>query len=723
MTLSPSVAKILKEEEDEISEENEDETAEERELREAEERGERDTSLTELAEEELTGQEQEMGQRVGDAELTPTDERQIRRVQEFGKQVTFLDDEMVARKKQGANYVITARTKGRGKQYSKGASTEQSLFPFISGEKNLEEFLVFLNSCLSMRVDERIPSDYFTRNIMEFIQEDNEEAQELKFELEKICAEAKELAEKKFANGDMNGYETVRLAFEKIHGRKFLTSRGKKRKAQALNLILDFLKTGKTPRIDVDKTKAMLTQMASEISEKEADIESLKERTGERMKAENYAAELKAKLQAEAAGYIGKPSEEIKAYMEGLSEDLRAEVLEMYEETVVPQIEKEIEEMKAGKRGSLREATTARMADEIERLQENIASQEAELKNLGKNKREELEKEISDAKEKLEAWRSKNFKRDDAGKLLATPKQKETYQRMQDKLDKLITQNNNRLSELTQSLGKERSRLEESIKDYRQRLTKKKIAFSQRTKIGSKKVELAGSIQELKDMLNPEYYNDQHIRLLRSKLMQKYIEEEMEDYFAEKQKQYKSSEEELRKELLKYRRVDADIKNLRSMVPTIEKIIKEIDEMNVERRKGSSVRPPTREEEEDESKDVVRPDIQDMRNIRQLVQDRRKVLRLFVGAGQYVSDIVKNTKALLAYYEDLDEFITESLQMLTDAQEGVNDETMQDELDEGFEEAHNNKKKVMDAIVGDLDALFNKVAELEEAIAPFKESE
>lgn len=369
------------------------------------------------------------------------------------------------------------------------------------------------------------------------------------------------------------------------------------------------MKTGKTPSIDVDKTKAMLTQMASEISEKEADIESLKERTGERMKAENYAAELKAKLQAEAAGYIGKPSEEIKAYMEGLSEDLRAEVLEMYEETVVPQIEKEIEEMKAGKRGSLREATTARMADEIERLQENIASQEAELKNLGKNKREELEKEISDAKEKLEAWRSKNFKRDDAGKLLATPKQKETYQRMQDKLDRLITQNNNRLSELTQSLGKERSRLEESIKDYRQRLTKKKIAFSQRTKIGSKKVELAGSIQELKDMLNPEYYNDQHIRLLRSKLMQKYIEEEMEDYFAEKQKQYKSSEEELRKELLKYRRVDADIKNLRSMVPTIEKIIKEIDEMNVERRKGSSVRPPTREEEEDESKDVVRPDI------------------------------------------------------------------------------------------------------------------
>jgi len=192
MTLSPSVAKILKE--------DEDETTEERELREAEEREGRDTSLGELSEQELSEQEREAEAQVEDDELSPVEEKFVRKVQTFGKQIDLLMSNLAIKKKQGTDYKIYSTNK-----------ESPTLFPFIASAKMFNDFLNFVNSCFTMKADEEIPKEYFPAGVLKYFNLGDEEAQSLKREIVGICEDTRDFAERKYV--DKNGFEVVFLAY------------------------------------------------------------------------------------------------------------------------------------------------------------------------------------------------------------------------------------------------------------------------------------------------------------------------------------------------------------------------------------------------------------------------------------------------------------------------------------------------------------------------------
>jgi hypothetical protein len=125
------------------------------------------------------------------------------------------------------------------------------------------DFLTFVNACFTMKADQEIPSDYFPRDVLNYLTKDSEDAKSLKRQLVGICEDARDFAEKKYV--DMNGFEVIALAYEKTYDARYLTSKGKKEQAEAFKSILQFLKTGKEPRFEIDAATKNLESMASQI--------------------------------------------------------------------------------------------------------------------------------------------------------------------------------------------------------------------------------------------------------------------------------------------------------------------------------------------------------------------------------------------------------------------------------------------------------------------------
>lgn len=676
MTLSPSVAKILKEDEDDY------ETSEERELREAEE-AEKDVSLGELGEKELASQQKESESRVDSDELSAEDERFVRKVEQFGKQIDHLNSFLAIKKKQGTDYKI----------YSKDKNTP-SLFPYIASSRMFSDFLTFVNACFTMKADQEIPSDYFPRDVLNYLTKDSEDAKSLKRQLVGICEDARDFAEKKYV--DMNGFEVIALAYEKTYDARYLTSKGKKEQAEAFNSILQFLKTGKEPRFEIDAATKNLESMASQIVKLSNQIDAERELFEKNLSSDYFANKLKTKLRQNTAVLVGAPNEKIKEYIEDLPNDLRNEIIFIYEQEVIPKVKQEIKDVKAGRKGSLREAKTQKMKREIELLQNEIESQEARLKNLGKSKAEDLRNDIASAKEKLEQWQKKNLKRNKEGKI--DPKKTKTYMRMQAKFDKLVSDKYNEISSLTQSLSTESAELKASIQQNRKRLSDKKFKLSKRRKEVSRREGVSGTLEELKAMLNTTDYNDQHLRILRTELIEQYVEEELEEELEEIKRDFNEAEKKLVMQQGKFSKVEKEISEMTKASRQIKTIIDEVDELAAMQMEGRTLSKTDREN----------------------LKLGRETLRAFVGAEQSIRDIVEETRRLLGHYENMSEYINESLASFSLGGEVVNTNELQENIEEELSDSEKTKDKLRLRIEKDMESLGNKMVKLQENLKRYK---
>ncbi len=681
MTLSPSVAKVLKEES-------------EQELRDRQARLQEEEERKNLQEEEERKKQEEnnISEEIGEAPkqqeaLTTESEKLIRKVQKFGQQVVFSDDNMQVKKKKGTDYKITSSSRG-------------SLFPYISSEKNFMEFLVFLNACLKMKASEKLPSAYFSTDIITYLSTNDEDAQDLRLELENICDEARDFAQKRYSGRDINGYDATRIAFEKIYAKRFLTSKARKTQANAFNKFLRFLETGEEPRKELESTFKDLERMASTIINAPKDMETQRAAFEERLSSKYYAGELRTTIKQKSKSYFGKPSDEIKEYMESLPEDLRKEILELYEAEVIPRIEEEIKAAKEGKRGALREATTARRQEEIERLQDEIDAKEAKLKNLGRNESKELEQKISRAKNNLEAWREKNFKRDAQGKLIRDEKIISAFQRQQGRVEKIIRDTNAQLATLSRQAFEKKKALEEAIGRDRKKLTDMKIKMSARKRKASSKQELGSSLLELKDMLNPEYYNDEHIRLLRGKFLEQFVEESLGSFLEEKREQFDKQEDNWKKWVGKYSKVGDQIKELKKEIPTVQEVAKEVERLANQRRDSGSLREPYRSN----------------------LSLGRKTISSFISAGYEVKDIVKNTKRLIEQYDSMDEYVDESISDMV-SQLNMDIQETQEDIEEELDESFKKRQRLKESIRRDVGHLDRKMEKLRENLKAYKPSD
>lgn len=692
MTLSPSVAKILKEDEferdlreeqeraererREAEERLEMETEEERELREAEEK-EQDVSIGELGEQELAGQEQEMEARVGDDGLSTQDEKFIRKVEQFGKQIDHLNSYLAIKKKQGTDYKIYSTDKDN-----------PTLFPYIASARMFNDFLTFVNACFTMKADQEIPQDYFPKAIVDYIATEDEEAQSLKRELAGICEDARDFAERKYV--DKNGFEVIVLAYEKTYDARYLTSKGRRQQAEAFNDILQFLKTGKQPKYEIDAARRSLQSMAVQVVSLPQKIAEERERFQENLDSNYFADQLKRKLRQKTAVLVGAPNEKIKEYMEGLPDELRNEIISIYEQEVIPKVKQEIKDVKAGKKGSLREATTQKRQEEIERLQEEIDNKEAKLKNLGKAKKEELQNDITQAREKLEQWRKKNLKKDKDGKI--DPKKTQTYMRMQNKFDKLVTEKTSEIANLTRTLSQEVAELERSIQQDRKRLTDKKIKLSSRRKEVSRREGVSGTLAELNAMLDATNYNDQHLRILRVEMIEQYVAEELEEELEEIKNDFNEAEKKLVMQLGRFSKVEDEISEMKKASMQIKTVLEDVDRLAAMQMEGKSLSIPQRKN----------------------LSLGRETLRTFVGAEQSIRDIVEDTERLLSHYENMTEYLSEALASFSLGGEMMNTDELQEDLEEELSDSEKAKNKLRTRIDKEMKTLAKKMDKLQE---------
>lgn len=672
MTLSPSVAKILKE--------DEDETTEERLLREAEERAEKDVSMGELGEQELTEQELEAGAQVEDDELSPVEEKFVRKIQTFGKQVDLLVSNLAIKKKQGTDYKIYSTNKN-----------EPTLFPFIASAKMFNDFLTFVNSCFTMKADEEMPKEYFPTGVLKYFESNDEEAQGLKREIIGICEDARDFAEKKYV--DKNGFEVVVLAYEKTYDARYLTSKGREEQASAFKDIIQFLKTGKQPRYEVDKAIGQINEMASEVSKLSERIADERDRFSEKLDSSYFAEELKTKLRQETATLVGSSSEKINEYMEGLPDDLRNKVIFLYEQEVVPKVKQEIEDVKAGKKGSLRQSTTEKRKEEIENLQAKIDANEAKLKNLGKNKVEELRNEIAEAREKLEAWRKRNLTKDKSGKI--DPKKTKLYMRRQNNFDKLVSQKTGEIANVKATLSQEIAELEGLIQQDRKRLTDKKIKLSSRRKEVTRREGVSGTLEQLNDMLDATRYNDQHVRILRIELMEQYVDEELEEELANLKEEFNESEKKLVMQQGRYAKVEKEIKDMSKASRQLNPILEEVDKLASKQLEGRSLSKVEREN----------------------LSLGRATLRTFVSVEQSITDIVGATEKLLKQYESMSEYIKEALQAFSFEEKP---QELQDDIEEEMSDSEKIKNKLRIKIDKEMEVLADKMDKLQANLELYK---
>lgn len=658
MTLSPSIAKLLKQE-------DEDSLDFEYDRDEEEETPVRAESVSDIERPK--------------EDISSEDERLINTIKRFGKQITVLDANFAIKKKRGTDYKI----------YSLNPK-EPNLFPFVSSSRQFSNFLNFVNACFTMKVDEEIPRDYFSDNLLRYLSEDRNK--ELLDEIAEICQDTQLFAEKKLA--DKNGFDALVLTYEKMYGGEFQTPKSRKQKATAFNDILQFLRTGKQPAYEYQSAIKRLSSMSAEIALLQDKIPKLRESFEDKLNSDFFSDKLKNKLRMEAAVLINKPSSKISEYMEKLPEELLTEIISMYEQEVIPKVKQEIEDVKANKKGSLRTTKTQKMQEEIKNLQEDIDSKEAQLKNLSKNKIDKLRSSIAKEKEAIEAWRKKNFKRDAKGNLIRDEKISETYRRKENKLNRFIAQKTKEMSQVGQAITGEVTELENSIKQSRELLTQKKLQMSQRKrKLGSKE-NMAMTLQELEEMLNSKNYNREHLRILRTELMGDYVEEKLEDFLDEKKEQYKKNEEKLRKQENRFSRVSGEISTLKEISKKITKVVQDIEEITALLLGVESVTQERRA------------------SLREQLGESKKTLRLFVGAEQTIVDIVKTTERMLEQYESMDEYMEESLTMTLRTIQVLDE--VEEDLEEEMSESQEVKIRLRNRIDKDMNILQEKIDELQE---------
>jgi len=615
--------------------------------------------------------------------LSNEDKKQIDNARKFNKQIDELNDSLGVKRKKGTDYKIYSTT-----------PSSKSLFPFITNSYLFVEFLNFLNSCMTMRANEKI-ANYFSSGILNYIkmaeyespieedkytQEDIDKAKELEEELSMICEKAQNFALKKYSN--INGFKAVSLAYEKMYNKKYLTAKDKRLKGSAIKDIIYYLNTDLTPKEEITGIITIMKKHKIDIDNRNKILEDLDEANKKALEEGRLKGELTRKLQREHRNKemeLAKETDSVKIteYMDSLPEGIKEEVIEQYKEIVIPQIKSRIE-AKENKDTPFNSTEK----NELEKRLENYKKMLVETKNKYDSFMKERNKELKTIEDKIQ--NAKKVFQEWSESTVGNRKPNE-YSLKDQQLEKKLAEFRKQIDEINQKNKKEKENLLDKIK-----ITKEQISSTENAL--KEKGDSESSIDELQLFLDEYNFNYMHLDILHRKFMNDLVDEQLQDYTDEINQKFKDIKESKKMEFNRIERVKEQIDFLVDNAEEIIRIANLVDSINA--NKGELFIESKEDEEIDKNK---------------FIKQVKEAKDAYIESGNHIEDIIKLLSKLEKEYEEVSDFLEE----ITEDSESEEAKTDINEIIEDIDEEINDSLVNRDRIFREINS---KTKDLNEEI-------